>query len=170
VGVCQRICDCVCMFYKSWIWGSHFEEECFVVGQMLCFWRFCLCVSLSLDPTLAPKKQHQIPCLESTGSDSVREREIERERIGEMWSDALAWFARDWFVHTIFVKQILDSVTVSWWIWSCKYIKKLLWVPSRTQNSWKFESWRSYLRLALMILFSHHLRNLEASFRRQNLH
>ncbi len=39
-------------------------------------------VCLSLDPTLAPKKQHQISCLESTGSDSLRERE--RERIGEM--------------------------------------------------------------------------------------
>jgi hypothetical protein len=37
-------------------------------------------VSLSLDPTLAPKKQHQIPCLESKGSDSMKERKIERER------------------------------------------------------------------------------------------
>ncbi len=61
-----------------------------MVGQMLCFWRFCLCVSLSLDPTLAPKKQHQISCLESTGSDFVREREIEIERNGEMRSYALA--------------------------------------------------------------------------------
>jgi hypothetical protein len=38
---------------------------------------------LSLDPTLAPKKQHQISCLESTGSDSLRERER------ESWGDVI---------------------------------------------------------------------------------
>lgn len=36
---------------------------------------------LSLDPTLAPKKQHQISCLESTRSE--KERHIESERGGE---------------------------------------------------------------------------------------
>jgi hypothetical protein len=88
VGVCQGICDCVCVFYKSWIWGSHFEEEeCFVVGQILCFWRFC-----PLTQLLLPKSSTKYRALKA---QEVTLWERERERVGEMWSDALAWFARE---------------------------------------------------------------------------
>ncbi len=88
--ICRRLSTnlwlivCACFIRDGF--GSHFEEEeCFVVGQMLCFWRFCLCVSLpwpnscsqKVAPNIVPWKHRKW----------LLERERERER--ENWGDVI---------------------------------------------------------------------------------